>query len=155
MFRAHSHALTALGVVASLAILSAPPPVVAQTWTGAANDGGNWNDATNWAPTTVPNSATADAAFDSTGVGNVVLLSSVSTRSLTFTNGTGNFNINSSSATISNLTAITVGPAVTGTETINLVNVATGSLLFGTSGNLAITNNVQASPLRWSSARIR
>jgi fibronectin-binding autotransporter adhesin len=120
-------------------------PARAQTWTGAANDGGNWNNAANWSPATVPNSTTADAVFADAGVGNVSLLSSVSARSLTFANASGNYTVSSSAATISGLNAITLGAAVPGGQTINLPNIASGSLLFGAasgSTNLTITNTV-------------
>jgi autotransporter-associated beta strand protein len=125
-------------VVVVVAVVIFSGPARGQTWTGAANDGGNWNNAANWSPATVPNSATADTVFPNAGVGNVTLLSSVLARSLTFTNTTGTYDLTSSSATISNLTNITVGPGVTGTETINLASVATGSLLFGSSGPVAL-----------------
>src|SRR5271154_4550344 len=116
-------------VIAAALALTTTPAARGQTWTGAANDSGNWNDAANWSPATVPNSATADAVFGDTGVGNIVLLSSVAVRSLTFTNASGSYGITSTSAMISgNLSAITVGPTVTGTDTINLANIATGSL---------------------------
>jgi autotransporter-associated beta strand protein len=114
------------------------------TWTGAANDGGNWNNAANWSPASIPNSTSADALFGDIGVGNVSVQSNISARSLTFSNAAGNYNLNSSSAVINNSLFITVGPAVTGVETINLGNIATGSLLFLDSsggGNLTITNN--------------
>jgi autotransporter-associated beta strand protein len=117
-------------------------PACGQTWTGAANDG-NWNNATNWNPATIPNSTTADAVFGDTGVGSISLSSSVSDRSLTFNNSSGGYTLTSAAATMSNLSSITVGPAVSGNDTINLANVSTGSLLL--SGTLTITNNSASS----------
>ena len=126
-------------VLSVAALTLAVQPAAAQTWTRAAADGGNWNNAANWSPTTVANSATADALFTFAGVGNVTLLSSVTARSLTFTNAAGNYNLNSTTATISGLQSITIGSSPTVTQTINLGNVSSGSLLFP--GQLFVTNN--------------
>src|SRR5262245_27698910 len=117
-------------VVVLLATVILADSARGQTWTGAAADSGNWNNAANWSPAIVPNTTAADAVFGATGVGNVSILSGVATRSLTFTNPTGSYNLNSSSATINSLSSITVGSAVTAAQTINLANVPSGSLLF-------------------------
>src|SRR5438445_7392889 len=47
------HRLTLIGFIASLAILSLPPPAAAQyTWTGTGS--GSWNDANNWSSGVIP-----------------------------------------------------------------------------------------------------
>jgi hypothetical protein len=116
------------------------------TWTGAVSN--DWNTAGNWSsdnPGTFPNSPTAVVNFTSPDGGTVDISSSVQAQSLTFDHPTGDFTLTSSGGQIlSGLTAITVTRAVTGTASINLANVPTGSLLFGSSGSntpLTIINN--------------
>ena len=101
-----------------------------QTWIGPGTD---WNTAANWFPAVVPNSPTANASFTGTALGTVNISASVQAQSLSFTNPTGNYTLTSSaSQTLSGLTSIVVGSGVTsGVRTINLANVATGSLLYG------------------------
>jgi autotransporter-associated beta strand protein len=131
-------------VVAST--LSLPTPANAQyVWTGAVN--GIWNNGPNWSAPGggIPNSPTATVTFGGLGLGTINIATSVSTQSLTFSNPTGAYTLTSSAnQTLSRLTSITVDPAVTGTQTINLANVSTGSLLFTGTGNgaLTISNNV-------------
>jgi fibronectin-binding autotransporter adhesin len=131
-----------LGVASALAF--AAPGAAQYTWTGAINN--TWNNGVNWSSVGggIPNSPTATATFGGLGLGTVNIATSVQTQSLTFSNPTGNYTLTSSAnQTLSGLTAITVDPAVTGTQTINLANVATGSLVFAGSGPgaLTISNN--------------
>ncbi len=120
------------------------PAAPSQTWTGVNADQ-NWNDAGDWNPATVPNSATAAVTFPTLGTSipyTVNIATSVQAQSLGFTNTSGNYTITSSSGqTLSGVTSITVGSGVTTTDTINLANIANGSLLFPSNNSLTITNN--------------
>jgi fibronectin-binding autotransporter adhesin len=116
------------------------------TWVGGHSSGGDppWNNAANWNPnTSFPNTATATVTFDAGGLASsnkVNITGSVQAQSVSFTNPTGAYVLLSSPGqTLSGLTAITIGSGVTGAETITLANIASGSLLFGSS--LTITNN--------------
>jgi hypothetical protein len=115
------------------------------TWTNnfATNE---WNRSDNWSPTTgFPNSTTATATFGNSGLtfgGTVTINPSVQTKSITFNNTTGSYTIGSAAGqTLSAVTDIVVGSGVTTTDTINLANVASGSLLFPSGNNLNISNN--------------
>ncbi|HEX4591736.1 MAG TPA: hypothetical protein VH120_17495, partial [Gemmataceae bacterium] len=113
-----------------------------QTWTGAVNT--DWNTAGNWSPATVPNSVGANVNFPGGAVGTVNISASVSANQLTFSNATGGYTLTSSSnQTLSMYLAplITVAAEVTGTETINLTNLASGSLLNNSGNVLSIVNN--------------
>jgi autotransporter-associated beta strand protein len=141
-FGIRTHKLIAITV---LLIGSGPAAAQTFTWTKAAGTT-DWNTNNNWAPATgFPNSATADIAFDTAGVGIVNISSSIQAHTLTFTNPTGNYTMTSNvSQTLSGLTSIAVGAAATGTEGINLTNTASGSLVFsGTTPT--ITNNSSSS----------
>jgi fibronectin-binding autotransporter adhesin len=124
-------------------------PAGAQTWTGAALNGGNWNTAANWAnPSQVPNSSTADVVFAPTAVSNFVGVGSAfQVRSLTFASATNNYMIGPiqvSGQMLTSLQTITVADNVTTTQTIDLPTFASGSLLFTGTGPAALTiaNNV-------------
>jgi autotransporter-associated beta strand protein len=122
-------------------------PARAQTWTKNSGAGTTaWNTTTNWSPTTVPNSASAVVNFSSSAsniVGTVAISASVSSQSLNFSNSSGNYNITSNAGiTLSSLSSINLTSAVTTVQTINLANVATGSLLY--TGTLSITNNTNS-----------
>src|SRR3954449_2807692 len=119
--------------IASLAaVLVFAAPAAAQfTWTGANNT--TWNNGFNWSPASVPNSVTATAMFAGQGSGAVNIALSVQTQSLTFSNGTYTLT-SSANQTLRNVTSITVGAAVTGVQTIDRANVASGSLLFQVGG---------------------
>ena len=107
--------------------LAAGPSVHGQTWTGAIST--NWNTTTNWSPATVPNSLTAAVSFTNTGAGTVNISSSVTTQALTFSNGSGAYILTSNPGqTLSTEGIVVTGLA--GVATINLANVANGSLLF-------------------------
>jgi hypothetical protein len=43
-------------VLLSFLTLAAPAAAQTKTWTGGANDGGNWNSADNWSPSGAPSS---------------------------------------------------------------------------------------------------
>jgi autotransporter-associated beta strand protein len=113
------------------------------TWTGATNT--NWNNTGNWTPSTIPNSSSHLANFTGNALGTVNVASNVSLGGLTFNNPSGNYTITSGAGVTVSMTsfaAITVAAGVTGIQTINLSNVATGSLLTG--NNFAIVNNSTA-----------
>ncbi len=132
---------TRLSFAALLAALLAPaPPAAAQSWTGAVST--DWNTDANWVSGSgYPNSATADVLFGASGVGPVNISTNVQARSLGFLNSTGNYTLTSTAnRTLSGLTGITVAAQVTGTQTIDLATVGTGSLLFASGGPLTITN---------------
>src|SRR5437764_1122904 len=117
---------------AALALaLALASPAAAQTftWTKAAGTT-TWNTNNNWNPTTgFPNSATADVVFGDTGVGTVNIATSVQAQSLSFNNAAGGYTLTSgASQTLSGLTTVTVGAAVTGQESINLGFVSSGAL---------------------------
>ena len=140
--------LAHLGAILALCC-ALPARAQISTWTGAAADGGNWNNATNWNPAAIPNSPTAAISFAGAGLGNVIINSSVAAQSLTFTNPTGGYTLTSiSGQTLSGISGITIGSAVIGAETINLASVPTGSLLVpGTGlGALSIINNAASTP---------
>src|SRR5262249_3695985 len=105
-------------------------PARGQTWDGSTST--DWNVASNWnTPATVPNSPKADGLLPGVALGSIDVSASFQVRSLTFTNPTGSYTLSSGVGQLSGLTSITVDPAVTGgTRTINLANVATGSLVF-------------------------
>ena len=122
-------------------VLAVAAPTFGQTWTGATNT--NWNTASNWSPATVPNSSTAAVTFANAGVGTVNISSSVSAESLTFNNTSGNYDITSGVAvTLSGVTAITIAPGVTTTDTINLTTGGGGGLQYPSGSTLTITNPV-------------
>ncbi|MEX2091678.1 MAG: autotransporter-associated beta strand repeat-containing protein, partial [Pirellulales bacterium] len=113
------------------------------TWTG--DFFGVWNQALNWSPNGIPNSPTAAVDFTGNALGTVNISSNVQTQSLTFSNPTGAYSLTSSAGvSLSSVTAINVAAGVTGTQTINLANVATGSLRFPALNNLTITNDSTA-----------
>jgi autotransporter-associated beta strand protein len=115
------------------------PPAPGQTWKGPGTD---WNTASNWSPSTVPNSATADVTFGNTGVGSVNISTSVQARSLTFNTNVGSYNLTTAAGqTLSGVQTIT--NASPGAHTINLANVSTGSLLFPAGSGLTITSATQ------------
>jgi T5SS/PEP-CTERM-associated repeat protein/autotransporter-associated beta strand protein len=123
-------------------LLAAGIPAQAQTWNGPGTD---WNTAANWLPATVPNSNSAAVSLTAAGPNTVNISSSVQAQSITFSNAMGGYVLTSSAGqTLGSISAITVSPAITGVQTINLANVATGSLLFATGGPLTITNNSAA-----------
>ncbi|HEX4590056.1 MAG TPA: autotransporter-associated beta strand repeat-containing protein, partial [Gemmataceae bacterium] len=125
-------------VLAAAAVLTAGP-VTAQTatWIGTTTD---WNTASNWAPSGVPNSPTAAAQFGFSGSNTTVnISSSVQAQSLTFSD-TRNYTVTSTvGPALSAVTAIAVTGS-SGTDTINLVNVSTGSLLMPGSGTLSLSS---------------
>jgi autotransporter-associated beta strand protein len=133
-------------LVALVAMLALSTPAAAQyTWTGAFTT--EWNFGLNWSPSgnNYPNSATAMATFGGQGLGTVNISPSVQAQSLTFSNPTGSYTLTSSAGqTLSGVTSINVAAGVNAVQTINLANVATGSLLTTPSGNLTITNNSTA-----------
>jgi fibronectin-binding autotransporter adhesin len=135
--------ITAFGIVASVVLAMRPSPASAQTqYTWNRAGGGDWNNGFFWSPLGIPHLALDTATFGSFGVGAVNISTSVLTQSLTFSNPTGNYTLTSSAnQTLSGMTAINVDAAVTGTQTINLANVATGSLLFAAGNDLTITAN--------------
>jgi autotransporter-associated beta strand protein len=134
-FRSRTVQLVSIAV-AMIGCGSAP----AQTWIGPGTD---WNTAANWFPATVPNTSSATAVFSGTGLGSVNISASVLTQELFFNNATGNYTLTSSTnQTLSGVKAVLVGSGVTsGTRTINLANVATGSLLIAASADLTIEND--------------
>jgi autotransporter-associated beta strand protein len=133
--------MTRLALGLLLALAFAAWPAAAQTWVGPGTD---WNTGSNWSPAFVPNSSIAAASFTGSGLGTINLSTSVETQSLSFSNSSGGYTLTSSAGvSMVALTTIVVGTGVTGTETINLANVSSGSLQF--SGNLIIANN-SASP---------
>lgn len=133
--------------IALAAVLAFSASAAAQTWTAAVNT--NWNNAGNWNPATIPNSATADVILGFTGAGIVNIASSVQARSLTFDSVSGGAYTLTSSAgqTLSNLADINVNGPTVNVQTINLANVAGGSLVFPGTGPaaLAISNNADPS----------
>jgi fibronectin-binding autotransporter adhesin len=144
--------------VALAAALGLARPGLAQTWTGAAGDN-NWNNAANWNPATIPNAAAAAVTFPVLGAPTIPttdlvnVATSVQVGSLTFTDPrvsqpvAVNYDLTSSAGqTLSGLTAITVAGNVNYEgATINLANVATGSLLFTGSGAAALTITTNSS----------
>jgi autotransporter-associated beta strand protein len=138
----------ALAPAAAALGLALAPPAAAQpsTWTGAVST--SWNTAGNWSPAGVPNSAGRTVTFDATASGFVVNIgTSVTAGSLTFDNiGPGpSYSLTSSAGqtlTLAGSTDILVTDAVAAPQTINLANVAAGSLLFtGTSTNSLLIRN--------------
>ncbi|MDB5294980.1 MAG: outer rane autotransporter barrel domain protein, partial [Phycisphaerales bacterium] len=126
-----------------------PSAAAAQTWTGASGTDLFWGTAGNWSPATVPNSATADAAFPSLSIlaSQTIDLQAAAfnVRSLTFnaadayalTNGTLTFNTGGK-VTQSGAGAVAIGAA------LNLNNVAvtfdgTGAGAVGLTGALSST----------------
>src|SRR5580700_719557 len=70
-----SRLMTRLHLVLPAVLLTlAAPPASAQIWTDLAGDG-NWNNASNWAPSGIPNSANAAPIFSNEG-GSVINISS-------------------------------------------------------------------------------
>src|SRR5205823_1178779 len=117
-------------------------PASAQTWAGPGTD---WNTATNWSPNTVPNSTTAAVTFAGAALGTVNISSNMSAQSILFSNPTGSYNLTSSAGvSLSNVTGIGIGGSVTGTQTINLANIAGGSLLYPSGSSLLISNIASA-----------
>jgi fibronectin-binding autotransporter adhesin len=117
-------------------------PLQAQTWVGP---GINWNTASNWSTNVIPNSGAAVVNFTGAAIGTVNISSSVQAQSLNFSNPTGAYTLTSSSGvSLSGVTAINVAAIVAGTQTVNLANIADGSLLFPVGSNLNITNNSTA-----------
>ena len=128
-----------------------------QTWTGAIST--DWNTAGNWNPSGVPNGDTVVVSFAGSGVGTVNISSSVVETQLTFSNTSFNYTLTSSAGKVLTLDEydytddegdeivvppeINVSAAVTGTETINLANVAGGSLVAST--GLVLQNNSTSS----------
>jgi hypothetical protein len=129
--------LGAAALVAAVAV----PATHGQTWTG--NFSSDWNTFVNWAPNGVPNSATATPVFSGNHIGTVNISSSVVAQSLTFSNTTGNYTLTSGAGQTLSVNDINVAAGVTGTQTINLANVVTGSLL--STGYLEIMNNSTSS----------
>jgi fibronectin-binding autotransporter adhesin len=130
---------------AVLLTLAVPPSANAQTWTNAVGDQ-NWNNASNWTPATIPNSAGAAVTFGdaSYGTANLCFItSSVQAGSLNFASvRTGDFGLGSDEGqTLSGLTAINVSSTTFGTKTIDLSYQAGGNLLFANAGSLTVTNN--------------
>lgn len=125
------------------AVLGFSASAAAQTWTGG---GTVWNTASNWSPAVVPNSVSAAVNFAGNGVFYAVAItSSVSAESLSFSNPTLSYSLTSSAGvSLSNVKEINVAAGVTGVQSINLANIATGSLRFPTGSDLAITNNSAA-----------
>src|SRR4051794_15189176 len=111
----------------------------AQIWTDAGHDH-SWNQPSNWNNLVIPGSSTADVIFpELLPSGLVNIASSVQSRSITFTNTAHPYTLTSSAnKVLSALTNITVSSGVTATDTINLASVATGSLVFPSSGSLTI-----------------
>ena len=131
-------------VLAAVLVPAAPATATAYTWTGAFTT--EWNFGLNWSPSgnNFPNSATDTAAFNGQGLGTININPSVSAQLLSFSNPTGSYTLTSNAGvTLSGVSSIDVAAGVTGTQTINLANVATGSLLLKNSG-LLITNNSTA-----------
>jgi autotransporter-associated beta strand protein len=128
--------------VVALVLLAGYTSARAQTYVGPGLD---WNTAANWGPATVPNSSSAAVSFaGAVAAGPVNISSSVQAQSITFSNTVGGYTITSGAGqTLSGISSISLTSAVTGTEIINLANVATGSLLFAVGGPLTITNNAQ------------
>jgi autotransporter-associated beta strand protein len=124
-----------------------------QTWTGAIST--DWNTAGNWNPSGVPNEDAEFVNFAGSGLGTVNISSSVVVTWMTFSNSSFNYTLTSSAGKVLTLEEFTdpdlgtfppeiiVSAAVTGTETINLANVASGSLLAST--GLEIQNNSTSS----------
>ncbi len=147
----HHPGLQRLILAAPLALAALLVPAAsaaAQTWTGG---GTSWNTATNWSPVGVPNSGAADVNFTGNGIFYAVnILSSVSARSLSFSNSTLSYSLTSSAnQTLSGVSAITVAAGVTAPQSNNLANIATGSLRFPSNPNtelasLMIANNSTA-----------
>ena len=120
-----------------LALLALVPAAQAQTWTGSGEDG-SWNDDLNWDTDDAPNSPAAVVIFPvNPAFYNVNIQSSVQAASLTFTNiFFGNYNLTSSSGqTLSGVVSINVASGLTTTDTINLANIGSGSLLFPTNAH--------------------
>lgn len=115
-------------LVAATLVVSAlaATPARGQTWIGATGD---WNTPSNWTPAVVPNSAAATAAFTGAGVASVNISASVQAQTVAFLGG--GYTLNSSAnQTLSGVSSIIIGPTVSGLQTVNLANVATGSLLY-------------------------
>src|SRR5207248_1064087 len=89
--------------------------------------------------------ATSDLIFDATGaaVPTITILgTNASADSLTFSSGTINYNLISTSPTLSGVTTITRGSASGGASaTINLATNPSGSLLFANPGSLSLIDN--------------
>jgi autotransporter-associated beta strand protein len=108
-------------------ILSAHSVRGQPTWTGAVST--DWNTAGNWSPSGVPTFGNVN--FNGSGLGTVNISSGINQYDfINFGNPTGNYTITSSPGQALG-GIINVGAAVSGTITINLANVATGSLLQG------------------------
>src|SRR5947209_16834055 len=102
----------AAALVCLTAVLSARGQSV---WTGAIST--DWNNAGNWSPSGVPNSATATVSFTGNGIvggsGSINISPSVQAQALTFSNPTGNYTLTSSAGqTLSGLNSITVAAGV-------------------------------------------
>ena len=129
-------------VMAAVLVPAAPATATAYTWTGAFTT--EWNFGLNWSPSgsNFPNSATDTAAFNGQGLGTININPSVSAQLLSFSNPTGSYTLTSNAGvSLSGVKSINVAAGVTALQTINLANVATGSLIFPTGNNLTITNN--------------
>jgi autotransporter-associated beta strand protein len=145
------HVGPALGLAAALALAA---PAGAQTWTAAVST--SWNNSGNWNPVGIPNSATADIIFGPTGAGLVNISSSVQARSLTFDSIAGGaYTLNSGAGvTLTGVSAITVTGTISNVQTINLANVAGGSLLVPGSGASALTIDNQAFQTAFTNPRL-
>jgi autotransporter-associated beta strand protein len=117
-------------------------PAVAQTWVGPGMD---WNTASNWSPAGVPSSANADIHFTGNALGTVNISASVQAGVISFDNTSGSYTLTSNPGVyLIRPTAINVAPGVAGVQTINLANIATGSLLMAYNSSLVITNSSTA-----------
>ena len=118
-----------LGLSSAVALLIGISPAAAQTWTAAVST--NWNTAGNWNPSAVPNSLGANVIFGTTGAGLVNISASVLAQTITFDSVAGGAYTLTSSAnqTLTGVRVITLTGDIVNVQTINLANVATGSLL--------------------------
>lgn len=131
-------------LLALAAAVAFSTPAAAQTWTGAAADGGNWNNPANWTnPSQVPNSAIADVVFAPSAVSGVSIPAVFQVRSLTFASATNSYTLaiplQVGNKWLTGLQTITVANNVTTTQQISLGGDATGSLLFTGDGPAALT----------------
>jgi autotransporter-associated beta strand protein len=130
-----------LFAIVGLAIAAGAVAAQTSNWLGTTPD---WNTASNWAPSGVPDGPTAAPVFGPSGSSTSVNVRiGVQVQSLGFSD-TRNYTVTSTVApALSGVTAIAVGG--TGTATINLVNTATGSLLMPGTGTLSLSDTSTSS----------
>ena len=108
---------------------------------------GDWNTATNWTPTTVPNGASDTATFATSNITSVSLSANTEVNGIVFNSGASAFTITASPTFT--LTISGVGPTNNSATSPNFVTVTDGAGNFGTIvfTNSAAANTVAGGPL--------